>query len=135
MTKKAVFPEGKDGTSGPYSPGLTVGDLVFVSGQGPIGKRPTDIIGTTITEQTEATLQNVFRVLEAAGCSPDDCVKVTVHLADFADFDAMNAVYRTFFRDPYPTRTTVQSVLWGGILVEIDVMAIRGSAGTPAGAS
>lgn len=127
MSKKAVFPAGKEGTSGPYSPGLVVGDLVFVSGQGPIGKRPTDIVGTTIAEQTEATLRNVAEVLAAAGCSAADCVRATVHLSDMNDFDAMNAVYREFFREPYPTRTTVQSVLWGGILVEIDVIALRGS--------
>jgi 2-iminobutanoate/2-iminopropanoate deaminase len=127
MKKHAIFPEGKEGTSGPYSPGLTVGELVFVSGQGPIGTRPTDILGTTIAEQTEQTLRNVAGVLAAAGCSLDDCVKTTVHLADMDDFDAMNAVYRSFFREPYPTRTTVQSVLWKGILVEIDVMAIRGA--------
>ena len=43
------------------------------------------------------------------------------------DFDRFNAVYRTFFKQPFPARTTVQSVLWGGILVEIDVIAIKGA--------
>jgi enamine deaminase RidA (YjgF/YER057c/UK114 family) len=61
----------------------------------------------------------------------DDCVKTTVHLKDIADFDRFNAVYRTFFRKPYPARTTVQSVLWGGILVEIDAVAVRGCAPPP----
>ena len=125
--KEAVYPPGKEGTSGPYSPGLAVGDLVFVSGQGPIGARPSDLVGTTIAEQTEATLRNVEQVLQAAGCSMNDCVKSTVHLRSMGDFDAMNAVYRRFFTEPYPTRTTVQSGLWGGILVEIDVIAIRGA--------
>jgi 2-iminobutanoate/2-iminopropanoate deaminase len=125
--KKAVFPPGKEGTSGPYSPGLTVGDLVFVSGQGPIGRKPTDIVGTTIAEQTEATLRNVEHILREAGCTMNDCVKSTVHLRDMADFDAMNAVYKCFFTEPFPTRTTVQSGLWGGILVEIDVIAVRGA--------
>lgn len=128
MTQKtAIHPTGKEGTSGPYSPGLTIGDLVFVSGQGPIGKRPTDIVGGTVAEQTETTLRNVENVLHAAGCTLNDCVKVTVHLADMADFEIMNDVYQRFFATPFPTRTTVQSGLWRGILIEIDAIAIRGS--------
>jgi len=55
----------------------------------------------------------------------DDVVKVTAHLADVRDFDGYNEVYREFFSTPYPVRTTVQSVIPGGSLVEIDVIALR----------
>ena len=125
--KRAVFPEGTSPDSGPpFSPGLVVGTTVYVAGQGPIDPRTRKIAGTTIEEQTRLTLENVKRVLDAAGCAMDDCVKVTAHLARIDDFDRYNDVYRTFFNKPFPVRTTVQSVLWGGMLVEIDAVAVKG---------
>ena len=125
LDKTPVFP-GRDTATGAYSPGVAVGETVYVSGQGPLDPGTGEIRGSTIEEQTELTLANVRRVLEAAGCALDDCVKVAVHLADINDFDRFNAVYSRIFNRPYPARTTVQSVLWGGILIEIDAIAARG---------
>ena len=82
----------------------------------------TGQIDDGIGAQTRQVLQNVRSVLEAAGCTLADVVKVTVYLADLRDFDTFNAVYREFFSEPYPARTTVGSSL-RGILVEIDVIA------------
>ena len=129
IQKQPVYPE-RDTSTGPYSPGLVIGDTVYVAGQGPLDPKTGAIIGTTIEEQTELTLKNVRRILEAAGCAMDDCVKTTVHLLNIGDFERFNAVYRTFFTKPYPARTTVQSVLWHGILVEIDAVAVRGCSKT-----
>jgi len=126
--KIAIYPNGEKPGLPPYSPGIVVGQLVFVAGQGPMDTVSGKVVGTTIEEQTDLTLKNVKRVLDAAGCSMDDCVKVTAHLANMDDFDRYNAVYRKFFNKPYPTRTTVQSVLWGGMLVEIDALAVKGCA-------
>lgn len=126
--KRAVFPGGEDAAGPPFSPAIVVGDAVYVAGQGPIDPRTHRIAGNTIEGQTRLTLDNVKRVLAAAGCAMDDCVKVTAHLARIEDFDRYNEVYRTFFNKPYPVRTTVQSVLWGGMLVEIDAIAIKGCA-------
>ncbi len=112
--------------TGPYSQAISAGGLVFVAGQ-----RPQDPVTGQITDgvaaQTRQVLQNVRSVLEEAGCTLADVVKVTVHLADLRDFDTFNAIYREFFSEPYPARTTVGSSL-RGILVETDVIAI-----TPAG--
>ena len=110
---------------GPYSQGLRAGDWIFVSGQGPLDPATKQIVGATIQEQTTRVLDNIKAIVEAAGATMDDVVKSTVHLLDIGDFDDFNAVYVTYFGDPKPTRTTVQSVLWGGILVEIDVVAYR----------
>ena len=127
MKKELITPPtGK--TMGPYSPGIKVGETVYVSGQGPLDPQTGKITGDTIEAQTEQTLQNVQRILEAAGCSMDDCVKMTVHLLDIKQFDRFNEVYQRFFHSPYPTRTTVESGLWGGILVEIDAIAVKSSA-------
>jgi 2-iminobutanoate/2-iminopropanoate deaminase len=125
MTKKQVNPKNAAPPAGAYSPGLIAGDFVFVSGQGPLDPATGEIVGETIEEQTTRVLENVTAVLEAAGASMSDVVKVAVHLSDLANFQRFNQVYATFFPDPKPTRTTVGSQL-PGILVEIDAIAYIG---------
>lgn len=129
--KDAFFPsDTKRPGDFPYTPAVGVGDTVYISGQGPIDPATGRIAGDTIEAQVELTLSNVRRVLAAAGCAMEDCVKVTAYLADIADFDRYNAVYRKHFAaEPRPARTTVQARLWGGILVEIDAIAVRGAGG------
>jgi len=77
----------------------------------------------TIEEQTRLTLNHIGKVLAAAGMGFGDVVKCTVHLADINEFDRFNKVYSEFFPGVRPARTTVQSVLWGGIKVQIDCVA------------
>lgn len=111
-------------TAGPYSPVLQVdaGPLVAISGHGPIDGEGR-IVGQTIEEQARFTLENCHRQLAAAGCGFADVFKVNVYLKDMADWERFNAVYREFFREPYPARTAIQAVLWGGILVEVEMLA------------
>jgi 2-iminobutanoate/2-iminopropanoate deaminase len=113
-TDKAPAPKG------PYSQGRRVGNLLFVAGQGPFDAKG-NLVGTTIVEQTKATLANVKAIVEAGGATLADVVKVNVYLTDLADFAAMNEVYASFFPEPYPVRTTVQAGLLG-FLVEIDAV-------------
>jgi 2-iminobutanoate/2-iminopropanoate deaminase len=128
--KEGFFPpDTKSPGQLPFTPAIAVGDHVYVAGQGPIDPATGKISGTNIEEQVELTLNNVKRVLEAARCTMDDCVKVSAYLAHMSDFDRYNAVYRRFFSEPRPARTTVEARLWGGILVEIDAIAIRGCGG------
>jgi 2-iminobutanoate/2-iminopropanoate deaminase len=108
--------------SGPYSQGLRVDGWIFVSGQGPVDSTSGAIVGTTIEQQTQATLENVRAILEAAGATINDVVKVTAHLKTMGDFERFNAEYAKVFSDPKPVRTTVGSELID-ILVEIDVIA------------
>jgi len=110
---------------GAYSQGLRAGDFVYVSGQGPIDPATGEIVGETIEEQTERTLENVKAILAAAGASMADVVKSTVHLSDLSLFARYNEVYARYFPDPKPVRTTVGSELLG-IMVEIDVVAYVG---------
>lgn len=123
--KQPVHPESAPKPLGPYSPGLLVGNLVFVAGQGPLDPKTGATVGDTIAEQTRQVLTNIRSILEAAGASMDEVVKSTVHLANLEDFAAFNAVYREFFSEPYPVRTTVGSALLDDILVEIDVIAVK----------
>lgn len=123
MTSSAPQP------TGPYSQAITAAGLVFVAGQRP--QDPvTGQLADGIAAQTRQVLQNVRGVLQAAGCTLADVVKVSVHLARLRDFDTFNAVYREFFPEPYPARTTVGSSL-RGILVEIDVIAVTSASREP----
>jgi len=73
---------------------------------------------------TKRDFANLETVLVAAGSSPDDVIKVNVHLIDMADFPAMNAVYRAVFAKPYPARTTVAVAgLPLGAAVEVELVA------------
>jgi 2-iminobutanoate/2-iminopropanoate deaminase len=106
---------------GPYSPGLAVGDWVFLAGQ--IGT------GETIEDQVGDALGKVATLLGEAGCTLDDVVSCLVHLSDLAAFERFNAVYEPHFRQPRPVRTTVGAALLAGALVEITVTARRPAAG------
>jgi 2-iminobutanoate/2-iminopropanoate deaminase len=108
-------------SDGPYSPGIVAeGRFLFVSGQGAL--QDGEIIAGTIEEETRLTLENVGRILEQAGASFDDVVRVGIFLADLTEFEPMNAVYESFFAVPRPARTTVGAALMG-IKVEIDCVA------------
>ena len=110
--------------TGAYSPALKVGDFVFVSGQGPIDPNG-NIVSGSIDSEVALTLDNIRRLLAAAGARMDQVVKCTCYLADIADFDAFDRVYRGYFGDVMPTRTTVAAGL-AGIKIEIDAMAYLG---------
>jgi 2-iminobutanoate/2-iminopropanoate deaminase len=125
MAKREIkHPDKKKGT-GAYSAAIEIDGWVYVSGQGPVDPKTAQPVRGTIEEETLYTLNHVKKILEVAGCSLDDVVKSTVHLADIDDFDRYNATYKEFFKGVavLPARTTVQSVLWNDIKVEIDVVA------------
>ena len=107
----------------PYSPSLTVGGWIFLSGQGGFDPSTGSVVSDDLIEQTEQTFTNIETVLEAAGASLDDVVSCLVHLVGLADFPAFNAVYGRKFTGVKPVRTTVRSDLVAGLLVEITVIA------------
>lgn len=111
---------------GPYTPAIIAGDFVYVSGQGPLKPGSRDVVPGGIREHTRQVLENIRSILAAAGCTMADVVKVQAHLADMTEFPAYNEIYAEYFPQPYPARTTVQSVLPGpDYRVEIDVVALR----------
>jgi 2-iminobutanoate/2-iminopropanoate deaminase len=110
---------------GAYSQGWRAGEFIFVTGTGPIDATTGKLVGDTIEQQTDQTIDNISAILEADGASLQDVVKVTVHLSDTGLFARYNAVYARRFSKPYPVRTTVGSDLGHapGMLIEIDCIA------------
>jgi 2-iminobutanoate/2-iminopropanoate deaminase len=110
---------------GAYSQGWRAGDFIFVTGTGPSDPASGELVGDTIEQQTEQTIDNLSAILEADGASLREVVKVTVHLSDTGLFARYNAVYARRFSKPYPVRTTVGSDLGHapGMLIEIDCIA------------
>lgn len=127
MSKREIKHPDKHVTTGAYSAGVEIAGWVWISGQGPLDLTTGEVQHGSIEDETRLTLSHVRQILKEAGCTLNDIVKCTVHLQDIADFERFNAAYREFFRDvhPLPARTTVQSVLWGGIKIEIDAVAYR----------
>jgi 2-iminobutanoate/2-iminopropanoate deaminase len=118
-----ISPEGTPRAVGPYSPGLSVGEWIFLSGQGGFDPETGKVISDEIAEQTAQTFRNVEVLLDAAGASLDDVVSCLVHLADLSDYAAFNSIYEQQFPGTKPVRTTVRADLVAGMLVEITVVA------------
>jgi reactive intermediate/imine deaminase len=112
----------------PFSTAVRVGNLLFLSGV--IGNTPgtRTLADTGITGQTRQTLENIKRVLTTVGSGLDRAVKCTVFLTDIHDYQAMNAVYATYFPQDPPARSTVAGTgLALGARVEMECIATVGS--------
>jgi 2-iminobutanoate/2-iminopropanoate deaminase len=108
-----------------YSQGWRAGDFVFVTGTGPVDPVTGKLVGDTIEQQTEQTIDNLAAILGADGATLSDIVKMTVHLSDTSLFARYNQVYARRLSRPYPVRTTVGSDLGHspGMLIEMDCVA------------
>ena len=106
-----------------FSQGVRKGNVLQVAGQVAFDA-DSNIVGTTVAEQTRQALTNVNAVLAAAGASLDDVIMLRVYLTDTAHFGEMNEAYGEFMTEPYPARTTVYVGLPAGLLVEIDALAV-----------
>ena len=113
------------GAVGPYSQGISTGDLVFTAGQIPINPATGSIEAESIEDQTRQVLRNVDAVLRAAGSGLHRVIKMTVFMTDLGDFQAMNGVYAEFFPAEPPARSAVQVVaLPMGVQVEMEAIAL-----------
>lgn len=108
---------------GPYSQGIVSNGFVFASGQLPLNPE-TQQMPSDIVDQAKQSLTNLKAILEAAGAGMDTVVKVTIFLANIADFGKVNEVYSTFFSQPYPARSCFAvKDLPKGAGVEIEAIA------------
>lgn len=123
--RKVLSTTGAPSAIGPYSQGIDTGSLVFVAGQ--IGRDPaTGELPDGVEPQTEIAMKNIAAILDAAGLTWADVVKTTCFLAEIADFDAFNGVYKQFVSDGPPARSTFAvKDLPRGARVEIEAIAAR----------
>ena len=124
LVKKVIATKNAPGgeLAGLLSQGIQAGDFLFLCGQ--IGKDPkTGKMVEGIQEQTRQAIQNMKTILEAAGMSLKNVVKVVVFLNDLADYGEMNKAYMPFFREDPPARSCVETKLLKGLLVELDATA------------
>jgi 2-iminobutanoate/2-iminopropanoate deaminase len=110
---------------GPYSQAIVAGNTVYVAGQGPFDPK-TGKMPATFEEQVVQVLENIKAIVEAAGATFSDVVKVNVYLADLANFAKMNEVYKRYFTEDYPARATVGTQLLAGMSIEVECIAVKG---------
>jgi 2-iminobutanoate/2-iminopropanoate deaminase len=123
--KELVIAAGAPAAIGPYSPGVKVGNMLFLSGSIPLDPASGQLVEGGIKEQTTRVMENIKGLLAAAGADFNNVVRTTVFMIDLGEFAAMNEVYASYFTAPYPARSTVQVVkLPKDVRVEIDVIAI-----------
>ena len=124
MSKQLITPAGSPAVIGPYSPGLKVGNLLFLSGSIPLDPATGQVVAGDITAQATRVMENIKALLSAAGADFSNVVRTTVYMVDLAEFAAMNEIYAKYFTQPYPARSTVQVArLPRDVRVEIDVIA------------
>jgi 2-iminobutanoate/2-iminopropanoate deaminase len=110
----------------PFSQVVEANGFIFLAGQ--VGQAPGGggAVAGGIEAETRQMLDNVGRLLKAVGLDYSDVVKATVYLRNFAEFGAVNAVYREYFPSEPPTRATVGvTALAADFRVEIEVLATR----------
>lgn len=123
--KRSIVAEDAPRVGGPYSHAIAAREFVFLAGQGPADPE-TGEFADDFEAQARQTFRNLAAVATAAGGSLADAVKVSVFLKDMNCFEKMNEVYREFFPEPWPARTTIQSGL-RGIQIEIDAILFLAS--------
>ena len=120
---KKISTEKAPAAIGPYSQAVTLGDILYTSGQIALDPESGAMVGNTTSEQTERVMKNLSAVLDAAGASFDSVVKTTCFLANMADFAEFNAVYAKYITSA-PARSCVAvKALPKGALVEVEVIA------------
>ncbi len=124
MQREVIATDRAPAAVGPYSQAIRVGNLVFTAGQ--IGLDPaTGALAAGLEEQTRQIMSNLQAVLAAAGSSLQNIVKTTIFLTDLADFQAVNAIYGSYFPQQPPARSTVQvAALPRGARIEIEAIAL-----------
>ena len=127
MERRVVYTERAPKPIGPYSQAILVEGrkLLFVSGQIPIDPATGEIVGETIEEQAERAIRNMLAIVEEAGGSAENVVKVTAFLSDIKDYPKFNEIYERFFSESKPARAVVEvSNLPKGVKVEVECIAV-----------
>ena len=119
-----VYTDGAPKPVGPYSQGVRAGCLLFVSGQIPLDPETGRLVEGDFEDKVRRVLDNVKEIVEAAGGSLGDVVKVTVYMRDLGLFQEFNRVYSEYFRDHKPARAVIGvASLPLGVDLEVEAIA------------
>ena len=123
--KKIIQTDKAPAAIGPYSQAVQANDLVFISGQIPL-KRNGELLKDTIEEQTKLILENIGQILNAVNLDYQNIVKTTIFLKDLTNFEKVNQVYGSFFKENPPARSTIEvKNLPKNAEIEIEVVASK----------
>jgi len=126
--KKIISTSDAPAALGPYSQAVRVGSTIYCAGQVPLDPKSGQIVAGGIDVQTKRVMDNITAVLKAEGLTCDNVVKTTIFLADLGDFQTMNEIYGSYFKQAPPARSTVQvAALPKGARVEIEAIAVAGN--------
>jgi 2-iminobutanoate/2-iminopropanoate deaminase len=131
--KKIISTSEAPGAIGPYSQAVRSGSFLFCSGQIPLDPKSGQIVPGDIAAQTRRVLDNIAGVLKAENLTFDNVVKTTIFLTNLGDFQTVNEIYGSYFKQDPPARSTVQvAALPKGANVEIEVIAMSDEDRAPA---
>jgi 2-iminobutanoate/2-iminopropanoate deaminase len=128
--KKIISTTEAPAAVGPYSQAVRAGSTVYCAGQIPLDPKTGQIVSQDITEQTRRVLDNIAAVLRSEELTFANVVKTTIFLTDLDDFQTVNEIYGSYFKNEPPARSTVQvAALPKGARLEIEVIAIANNSG------
>ena len=131
--KEIISTSEAPGAIGPYSQAVRTGNFLFCSGQIPLDPKSGQIVSGDIAAQTRRVLDNIAAILKAEDLSFDNVVKTTIFLTNLGDFQIVNEIYGSYFKQDPPARSTVQvAALPKGVNVEIEVIAVADEDGQTA---
>lgn len=127
MERKVIQTDKAPAAVGPYSQAVVWNNTVYVSGQLPLDPEMKKFVSDSVEDQAKQAMLNLEAILEEAGSSVDDLLKVSIFLADIEDFRKVNEIYGSFFTGDYPARCAYEVAnLPLGAKVEIDgIAAVR----------
>lgn len=108
----------------PFSPAITVGETIYVSGQASVDDKG-NIVSDTFESEFRRSLDNLRRILEAAGSDLEHVVQTRNYVRDPADLKQFNELYREYFQAPYPVRTTITHCLPEVLKYEVECVAVK----------
>lgn len=123
---KAIRGPGVINSPLPFSPAIRAGDFVFLSGMASADENGR-LVPDTFENEARRTYENIGRVLKAAGLDFPRVVQVRVYLSNKEDWDAHNRIYREYFSEPFPARTTLIGCLGDLVKYEVDLIAYAGT--------
>ena len=124
--KKTIYTEKAPAALGPYSQGIEINGVLYVSGQIPFVPETMDLVSDDVKDQTRQSLENVKAILEVAGYTMQDVVKAGVFIKNMDDFAAINEVYAEYLGEVKPARACVEVArLPKDVKVEIEVIAVK----------